>query len=94
MLVDELTAEWSPDKYTDDYRQNLVRIIAAKQKGQDAKLKAPEQEHTGNVVDLMERLRQSLEVAGGKSAGTGAARKSRPAGAAGKKSRRASRTAA
>ena len=94
MLVDELTAEWDPGKYTDDYRQNLVRIIAAKQKGQEAKLEAPEEERTGNVVDLMERLRKSLEVAGGKSPGKGAARKTKPASTSGKKARRTSRTAA
>jgi DNA end-binding protein Ku len=94
MLVDELTAEWDPDKYTDDYRQNLVRIIAAKQKGQEAKLEAPQEERTGNVVDLMERLRKSLEVAGGKSAGKGAARKAKTASTPARKSRRTSRTAA
>ena len=95
MLVDELTAEWSPDKYTDDYRQNLVRIIAAKQKGKEASLKAPDDERTGNVVDLMERLRQSLEGTGGKSARKKAPKKARPAsGTAAKKPRRASRTAA
>jgi DNA end-binding protein Ku len=65
MLVNELTAEWSPEKYTDDYRQNLMRIIDARKKGQEAKLEPEAQDRGSNVVDLMERLRQSLEAGGG-----------------------------
>jgi len=101
MLVDELAAEWSPEKYTDDYRRNLVRIIEARKKGQEARLKPEETDRSGNVVDLMERLRQSLE--GGGRASKGAARsasrtpggaRSRRAKAAAPKPKRRSRRAA
>ena len=37
-LVESLAAEWSPEKYTDDYRENLMRVIKAKMKGKKADL--------------------------------------------------------
>ena len=64
MLVDELTSEWNPERYTDDYRANLMKIIQAKRKGKEARLEAPEEAPADNVVDLMERLRSSLEGRG------------------------------
>lgn len=70
MLVDELAADWNPDQYTDDYRENLLRIIRAKQKGKEARLAEEPREHPDNVVDLMERLRSSLEGAGRKGGAT------------------------
>ena len=65
-LIDQLTDEWRPDKYTDEYQENLMRLIRAKIKGKPVDLKEPEPDaRQGEVVDLMERLRQSL---GGKAA--------------------------
>ena len=32
-LVNSLAAEWDPAKYTDQYRENLMRIIQGKMKG-------------------------------------------------------------
>ena len=67
-LIDQLTDEWRPDKYTDEYRENLMRLIRAKLKGKPVDLKEPEPDaRQGEVVDLMERLRQSLQGAGGAS---------------------------
>ncbi|HET7217230.1 MAG TPA: hypothetical protein VFJ02_04250, partial [Vicinamibacterales bacterium] len=51
-------------KYTDEYRDNLMRIIHAKLKGRKPKLQEVEVERQSNVVDLMERLRASLAGAG------------------------------
>lgn len=60
-LVNSLAADWDPSKYTDEYRENLLRIIKGKIKGRPAKLEAAEQPRQAEVVDLMERLRRSLE---------------------------------
>jgi DNA end-binding protein Ku len=60
-LIGNLEARWTPSKYYDRYRENLLQIIRAKAKGKTVKLDAGEQERPANVVDLMERLRQSLE---------------------------------
>ena len=73
-LVKSLAAPFEPDKYTDDYRANLMRIIQAKAKGEKVTLDAPaEDSDDGKVLDLMSRLQASLE--------RGKGRKSRPAAA-------------
>jgi len=61
-LVGNLAAEWDPSKYTDDYRENLMRVIKGKLKGRPVKLHAAEAPREVKVVDLMERLRRSLEA--------------------------------
>jgi DNA end-binding protein Ku len=67
-LVNSLAAEWDPSKYTDDYRENLMRVIKGKIKGKPVTLTATEEPRQAEVVDLMERLRRSLEQTGrGKS---------------------------
>ena len=71
-LVESLAAEWSPEKYTDDYRENLMRVIKAKMKGKKADLVAEEPPRDAKVIDLMERLRQSLDASGGRGRRRGA----------------------
>jgi DNA end-binding protein Ku len=66
-LVNSLAAEWDPGKYTDEYRENLLRIIKAKVKGKKIRLEPAAEPRQAEVVDLMERLRRSLEQGGGKS---------------------------
>jgi DNA end-binding protein Ku len=63
-LVDSLAAEWDASKYTDDYRENLMRVIKGKIKGKPVTLTAAEEPRQAEVVDLMERLRRSLEQTG------------------------------
>jgi non-homologous end joining protein Ku len=58
-----------------------MRIIKAKVKGGGAKLTPTTEPRQAEVVDLMERLRRSLEQSGGKRAGAtphGAKKKSKP----------------
>jgi DNA end-binding protein Ku len=68
-LVENLADRWDPSQYTDEYRENLMKIIKAKLKGKEAHLVEHVEPRNAEVVDLMERLRQSLAGAGG-SAGT------------------------
>jgi len=63
-LVNSLAAEWDPAKYTDQYRENLLRIIKAKVEGAEPELESPQEPRQAEVVDLMERLRRSLGQAG------------------------------
>jgi DNA end-binding protein Ku len=74
-LVNSLAAEWDPAKYTDQYRENLMRIIKAKTKGKTVALKPEEEPRQAEVVDLMERLRRSLANAGTSKAGSSSSRK-------------------
>ena len=87
-LIDNLAADWDPAKYTDEYKANLMRVINAKLKGKKPKLivddHSPKQ---AEVVDLMARLRASLE---GKKAGSA----KKPAASKGRKSTRRPRRVA
>ena len=71
-LVESLASDWNPEKYTDDYSENLMRVIKAKMKGKKADLVAEELPRDAKVIDLMERLRQSLDVSGGRGRKRGA----------------------
>jgi DNA end-binding protein Ku len=64
-LVNSLAAEWDPSKYSDEYRANLLRIIEAKTKGKTVTLEASDEPRQAEVIDLMERLKRSLDQAGG-----------------------------
>jgi DNA end-binding protein Ku len=63
-LVNSLASEWNPAKYTDEYVSNLRRIIDGKLKGKEVTLEAGVEPPRADVVDLMERLRRSLEQSG------------------------------
>jgi DNA end-binding protein Ku len=74
-LVESLAIEFNPEEFKDEYRQAVLSLIEAKGRGEpvpEAKAKAP-----GKVVDLMEALRRSVEMAQQRPAGT---RPSRAAG--------------
>ena len=58
----------NPMKYSDQYRENLMRIIKGKVKGKDVTLERPSEPRQGEVVDLMERLRKSLAASEGRKA--------------------------
>jgi DNA end-binding protein Ku len=61
-LIGNLAEPFDPSRYTDDYRANLMKIIKAKMRGKKIKLEEPEAEEVDSgVLDLMSRLRASLE---------------------------------
>jgi DNA end-binding protein Ku len=67
-LVSNLAEPFEATKYTDEYRANLMRIIRAKMKGKKAKLEEPDEGPADpKVIDLMSRLRESLEQGKAKS---------------------------
>src|ERR671936_668718 len=55
-LVENLSEPFEPTKYDDTYRKELLDLIRAKAEGQP--LPEPEAEEEGEVVDLMEALRE------------------------------------
>jgi DNA end-binding protein Ku len=92
-LIDNLAADWDPEKYTDEYKDNLMRVINAKLKGKRPKL--VDQDHTpkqADVVDLMARLRASLEGKGTGRKAAGSTKK--PAASKTRKSARGPRRVA
>lgn len=59
MLIDQLTATFEPEKYTDDYRTALLDLIQKKKDGEEVST-AKEPKKPSNVTDLQEALEKSL----------------------------------
>jgi DNA end-binding protein Ku len=57
-LIENLAAQWKPERYHDRYRNELLDLLRKKAKGKP--LPEPAEEEQGEVVDLMEALRQSV----------------------------------
>src|ERR1700746_716944 len=57
-LIESLAAPFEPQKYRDEYQENVRAMIAAKLKGQQVTEVA--QPHMAPVIDLMEALKRSL----------------------------------
>jgi DNA end-binding protein Ku len=58
-VIEELTEEWKPERYTDCYRERLTNVIKRKRKRQ--KIEAPEQRKEPKPVpDLMAALEKTL----------------------------------
>ena len=80
-LVANLAEPFDPTRYTDEYRANLMKVIKAKMKGKKVKLEEPESTAPdSDVLDLMSRLRASLEEGTGKKGAVRAKRKTVAAG--------------
>lgn len=60
-LINSLSAEFQPEKYNDTYRQALMEVIQARIAGEAVAV--PEKTEAGKVVDLMEALKASIELA-------------------------------
>ena len=58
MLISSLEADFEPQKYHDEYRANLQRMIEAKIEGKKV-VETPEA-HVAPVIDIMEALKKSL----------------------------------
>ncbi|MEH7113535.1 Ku protein [Neobacillus niacini] len=61
MLIDQLTTEFEPAKYTDEYRTALLELIESKRTGQETVTPAAAKETTSNVTDLMAALQASID---------------------------------
>jgi DNA end-binding protein Ku len=71
-LVGTFAAKFDPSKYTDDYRAYIMRLIDDKLKGKEVSTEEAAEPEGTPVLDLMARLRESLEQ-GRKRAGGAAA---------------------
>jgi DNA end-binding protein Ku len=78
-LIDNMSTDFSPDKFSDEYQDQLRQLIAAKLEKGDAVDTAAtfgeQEDHQadrGEVIDLMEALRRSVEQNRAARQGTGA----------------------
>jgi DNA end-binding protein Ku len=64
-LIDSMSEHFQPEKYTDTYRAELEQLIQAKIEGGTVPAAAPAKngKAKGEVVDLMEVLRRSVDAA-------------------------------
>jgi DNA end-binding protein Ku len=86
-LVDDMSGQWKPEDFTDEFKHAVMKIVHKKVKAGDTEtVIQPEEEapeESSNVIDLTELLKRSLK--GGKAARADApASKKRGAGAAAK----------
>ena len=61
-LVESMAGDFDPGTFTDDYRDALEKVIAAKAEGAELP-EQPESEDKGDVIDLMTALERSVEKA-------------------------------
>jgi DNA end-binding protein Ku len=62
-LVESLAGEWSPEKYHDTYREQVMEMIEAKASGDTDFVVATEAPPREKVVDLMAALEASVAEA-------------------------------
>ena len=65
-IINRMTGHFEPDTFTDRYEEAVVGMLKAKQAGQT--FSVPEPAAPANVVNIMDALKKSLEVAGGDGA--------------------------
>jgi DNA end-binding protein Ku len=65
-LVDQMSEDWDPDRYTDEYRSALMKLIDKKiaSGGKTLPEDGRKEHRATNVIDLASVLRQSLADAG------------------------------
>lgn len=61
-LIDELTDDFDPSQFHDEYRERLEKAIESKIKGEEISIAAEETPRSEEVGDLMEALRASVEA--------------------------------
>jgi len=67
-LVESMVGKWQPEKYRDDYRDDLMKIIdqkveSGKTKVVENTMPAAPRAQRGRVIDIMHLLRESVEQA-------------------------------
>jgi DNA end-binding protein Ku len=81
-LIDSLAADFDPDKYRDEYREELLDLIERKAKGEDVVVAQSEEPTPTKAPDLMAALEESLAAVRGEELagdGDGAAAKPKKA---------------
>jgi DNA end-binding protein Ku len=66
-LIQQLSADFEPDEFTDEYRTRLEQLVEQKVEGQEITVAAEPEEEPTKVVDLMDALKASVEEAKKKS---------------------------
>jgi DNA end-binding protein Ku len=73
-LIDSLSSEFDPDKYRDEYREELLSLIERKARGEEIVEAVSEEPKPTKAPDLMAALEESLAAVKGEPLGAGAKR--------------------
>ncbi len=84
-LIDQLTSDFEPEQYRDEYREELLERIESKARGEDIVESLSEEPKPTKAPDLMAALEESLAAVKGEPLAAGAERKSKPKSTAAKK---------
>ena len=83
-LIDSLSSDFEPGKYSDEYREKVLELVERKAAGEEIAVQ-PEAPEPKKVPDLMAALEASLAAVKGDGAGNGKAEKPKKKPAGGKK---------
>jgi DNA end-binding protein Ku len=77
-LIKSMSAKWDPEKYHDDYREAVMKVIEEKVEhgGEEIETKRKTAPKATKVIDLVAVLQQSLKEAGGSSGRNGGKKRS------------------
>jgi DNA end-binding protein Ku len=70
-LIDSLSTAFRPEKYKDEYREQVMALIEKKAAGEEVHVAPKEKEHHGRATNLMAALEASLARSRGESGGGG-----------------------
>jgi DNA end-binding protein Ku len=62
LLIDQLAADFEPEKYTDTYREDVLALIERKAAGKEIAVQPAREEEAKPVPDLMAALKASLDA--------------------------------
>jgi len=82
-IVETKSADFEPDKFEDRYENALVELLNQKRKGEPVRT-AVKTRDTGNVINLMDALRKSLDN-GGKAVPVAKGKQAKKSGATGQR---------
>jgi len=79
-LISSMTSKWDPEKYHDDYREAVMKVIEEKVEhgGEDIEEKPKKAPKPTKVIDLVSVLQKSLEEAGGSKKSSRSKRAAKP----------------
>ena len=73
-LIDSLSTEFDPDKYRDEYREELLALIERKARGEEVVEAVSEEPKPTKAPDLMAALEESLAAVKGEPLAAGSKR--------------------
>jgi DNA end-binding protein Ku len=78
-LIENMSDEFKPEKYRDEYHERVQAMLEEKSKGQEITVAAQEAPRHAQIIDLMQALKQSIDKAKPKQKAAPAQRKRKTA---------------